>query len=523
MNSSRPVAVRDLRLALDAGAGDPLFLQISRAITADIQRGRLRPGARLPGTRTLADSLDVHRNTVIAAYAELVSEGWIETSRASGTFVARSLPVTRPRAFTSKPSGSGGSRAGGSRSGPPLRADSHASTSHSGTSVPGGRPARPGFELRGPAPVLERRLANDVYMMVGGMPDVRLAPIAELARAYSRVMRKQSREVLGYAAPHGHPRLRAALAAMLATTRGLATEADDVLVTRGSQMALDLTARVLIQPGDVVAVEALGYRYAWEAFKRYGAKLVPVAVDEQGLDVTALEQVAERTPLRAVCVTPHHQYPTMVTMSASRRVALLALARRKGFAIVEDDYDHEFHYEGRPVLPLASADPAGVVVYVGSLSKILAPGVRLGYTVAPRALLERLAAERVYIDRQGDRAVELAVAQLLEDGTVQRCARRARRIYQARRDVLGEQLRRRLGDRLSFRLPSGSMAIWARVAPDIECDRWAERALERKVAVRTARSFAFDGRARPYMRIGFAAVDEREIADAVRLLAQSCE
>jgi GntR family transcriptional regulator/MocR family aminotransferase len=359
--------------------------------------------------------------------------------------------------------------------------------------------------------------------MVGGVPDTRLAPSAELARAYTRVLREHSHEVLGYAGPQGHPRLRAALAAMLATTRGLATEADDVLVTRGSQMALDLTARALIEPGDVVAVEALGYRYAWETFKRYGAKLVPIPVDDQGMDVEALAQLNERTPVRAVYVTPHHQYPTNVTMSASRRVALLALAQRKCFAVIEDDYDHEFHFEGRPVLPLASADSAGVVVYIGSMSKILAPGVRLGYLVAPRPLLERLAEHRVFVDRQGDRAVELAVAHLLEDGTVQRCARRARRIYHARRDLLSDELERKLGDVLSFRLPPGSMAIWAKVAPEIDCDRWAERALARKVAIRTARHFAFDGRSRPFVRLGFAALNERELMEGVKLLAQACK
>jgi GntR family transcriptional regulator/MocR family aminotransferase len=490
MNMDRPVGNRDLQLQLDATSGDPLFLQISRAITGDIQRGRLRPGTRLPGTRTLAETLDVHRNTVIAAYAELTSEGWIESSRASGTFVARSLPTARPRAFVA---------ASGAR----------------------GRPARPGFELRGPAPMVERHVDDGVYQMVGGVPDVRLAPTMELARMYSRVLRQNARVVLNYTDPHGHPRLRAALAEMLATSRGLATEADDVLVTRGSQMALDLAARALIEPGDVVAVEALGYRNAWEAFKRCGAKLVPVPLDEHGMDIGALEQIADRTAIRAICVTPHHQYPTMVTMSASRRIALLALAQRKGFAIIEDDYDHEFHYEGRPVLPLASADSAGVVVYLGSLSKILAPGVRLGYVVGPRALLDRLAACRAFVDRQGDWAVELAVAHLLENGTDQRCARRARRIYQLRRDVLAAQLRKKLGDVVSFNVPSGSMAIWAHVAPEIDPDLWTARALARKVAIRSARSFAFDGRARPYVRLGFAALDERELIDAVKRLAMA--
>lgn len=491
MKSNRPVRGGwDLQLQLAASGSEPLFLQISRAIAADIQRGRLKPGARLPGSRTLASSLGVHRNTVIAAYAELASEGWIESSRASGTFIACSLPTVRPRAFTRSPQQAGG------------------------------RPAKPGFELRGAPGPTEPPAPAGAFAMSGGMPDVRLAPVAELARAYGRVLRRESRTVLSYAGPHGHLRLRTALAALLTEHRGLATEADDVLVTRGSQMALDLTARTLIDAGDIVAVEALGYRYAWEALKRYGARLVPIPVDDQGLDVDALTRLIERTPVRAVYVTPHHQYPTMVTMSASRRVALLALAQRKGFAVIEDDYDHEFHYEGRPVLPLASADSAGVVVYIGSLSKILAPGVRLGYVVAPRTLLERMAVHRTYVDRQGDQAIELAVAHLLDDGTLQRCVRRTRRIYHARRDFLGAELQRKLGDTLSFRLPSGSMAIWAEVAPDVDADAWVARAFERGVVIRSARQFAFDGRSRPFVRIGFAAHEERELAEAVRRLAQ---
>jgi len=486
---NRPVRSWDLQLGLESSAAGPLFLRISRAIAADIQRGRLRAGARLPGTRTLARSLAVHRNTVIAAYQELFSEGWIESSPARGTFVARSVPVLRPR--------SAGPRA-----------------------IAGTRPTRAGFELRGAALRPEPPTPSSLLAMSGGIPDVRLVPVDELARAYRRALREHGTAVLSYSEPQGHPRLRAALAEMLAASRGLATSADDVLITAGSQMALELVARVLVEPGDVVAVEALGYRYAWEVFRQHGAKLVPVPVDGEGMDVDALRSIAGRTPVRAVYVTPHHQYPTTVTMTASRRIALLELAERMKIALIEDDYDHEFHYEGRPVLPLARADRAGVVVYIGTLSKILAPGVRLGYLVAPTALLERAAWHRVYLDRHGDYAVELAVAQLLEQGTVQRHARRARRVYLARRDLLAAELRRRFGDALAFRVPSGGMAIWAE-AHGIDCERWAEEALRRGVIIHPAKRFAFDGRPRPCVRLGFAALDERELLAAVRRLQEA--
>jgi GntR family transcriptional regulator / MocR family aminotransferase len=465
----------------------PLFLQIARAIADDIRRGRLKPGSRLPGTRDLATTLSVHRNTVVAAYHELYAEGWTEPTAARGTFVSRHMPEVRPRGF---------------------------SATHAGV------PAHAGFPLRAPAPPIDP-MPPGMLLMPGGIPDVRLAPVVALARAYRRAVRRHAASVLAYGDPHGHPRLRTAIAAMLAATRGLAATGDDVIVTRGSQMALHLVARALVAPGDAVAVEDLGYRPAWEAFRSHGAHLVPVRVDHEGMDVAALTEIARRQRLRAVYVTPHHHYPTMVTLSAPRRLALLELARRERIAIIEDDYDHEFHYDGRPILPLASADPAGVVVYIGTLAKILAPGLRLGYAVAPRDLLERITAHRFYVDRQGDHAVEAAVAELLEDGEVQRHARRARRVYQSRRDLLVDAFRRKLAAVLEFDVPPGGMALWTKVAAEVDVDAWAARAFTAGVLFLPGGRFTFDERRMPYARFGFAALDEREQADAVRRLVKA--
>jgi GntR family transcriptional regulator/MocR family aminotransferase len=199
----------------------------------------------------------------------------------------------------------------------------------------------------------------------------------------------------------------------------------------------------------------------------------------------------------------------------------LELARKHRFAIVEDDYDHEVHYRGRPILPLASADRAGVVVYLGTLSKVLAPGVRVGYVVAPRAVLERMTALRRMVDRQGDPAVERAVAELLEDGVVQRHARRMRRVYHARRDALLEAMHDRLGERLVAPVPDGGMALWARAAPGVDIDAWSQRAARAGVLFPTARSFALDRKPRPFARLPYAPLDERELREAVARMA-SC-
>lgn len=475
------------------GAGDrPRFVQIAQAVAADIRRGRLRPGDALPSSRALAESLGVHRNTVVAAYAELTAEGWIEATPARGTFVSQALPDPTPRAS----SGSASLRAA--------------------------VPTKAAYEL---PPAIEpfRFTPKDppgTLALLGGVPDAGLAPAGLIARAYRRALRADARGLLGYCDAGGHPRLRAALATMLSATRGLAAGPEHVLPTHGSQMGLFVVAQAIVRPGDVVAVEDPGYRPAWEALRRAGARLVPIAVDAEGLAVPQLAALTERERVRAVYLTPHHHYPTTVTLSPGRRIALLQLARAQRFAVIEDDYDHEFHYEGRPVLPLASTDAVGSVIYVGTLSKVLAPGLRVGYVVGPPPLIERLTVLRSTLDLQGDPAIEVAVAELLEDGEVQRHVRRVRKIYHGRRDALAAALREQLGARVAFSTPQGGMAMWLRAEDSIDVEAWEMRGLERGVRFAAGRRFMFDGRVTPCLRVGFAALDERKLREAVRRMVQ---
>jgi GntR family transcriptional regulator/MocR family aminotransferase len=209
-------------------------------------------------------------------------------------------------------------------------------------------------------------------------------------------------------------------------------------------------------------------------------------------------------------------------LSAARRLRLLDFAQRERVAIVEDDYDHEFHYDGRPIAPLASADPSGVVIYIGSLSKVLAPALRTGYVVGAARVIERIAAHRSLVDTQGDQVLEYALAELLEDGEIQRHVWRVHREYAARRDRLVELLRKSLGTALTFDVPAGGIAIWTRATDEIDVERWARDAADRGVIAITGRSFAFDGRPRPYFRLGFAALTPAELGEAVRRLALAC-
>ncbi|HYP88785.1 MAG TPA: PLP-dependent aminotransferase family protein [Polyangiaceae bacterium] len=486
---------REFPMSLDPQAEKPLFVQISQALAADIARGRLRPGDAVPGTRTLAESLGVHRSTVVAAYAELAAQGWVATKPGGATYVAAASPDPKPRRFAPKLS--------------PLALAS--------------RVPAPGYPIE-PAPIQTHalpELPRGALVMWGGSPDLRLAPIEALSRAYRRVTRRRGKTLLAYS-PHfaGHPDLREAVARLVSSARGLADDASSVLITRGSQMALDLLARSLIAPGDVVAVEALGYPNAVNVFRRAGAKVVPIAVDRHGLVVADLVALSRQTRVRLVYVTPHHQYPTTVTLSPTRRLALLEHARREHLAIIEDDYDQEFHYDGRPVLPLASNDPHGNVIYVGTFAKSLAPGLRLAFVVGPHALLERLSAERALVDRQGDAILECAVAELLEDGELQRHVRRMRRVYHARRDAFCEALDRTLGHVLSYRRPPGGLQLWADAAPGLSLERWQERAREQGVFFQIGRQFTLDGAPVQSVRLGYATLDEKESALALARLAE---
>jgi GntR family transcriptional regulator / MocR family aminotransferase len=355
--------------------------------------------------------------------------------------------------------------------------------------------------------------------MSGTRPDVRLVPAHLIGRYYRRALSAYGPTLLSYSDPAGLPRLREQLAVMLSATRGLVVDPASIMVTRGSQMALALLARALIRPGDAIAVEDPGYRPAWEAFRLAGAEILAVRVDEGGLDVQALARLTSRRAIRAVYVTPHHQFPTTVTLAGPRRLALLDLAARERFAVIEDDYDHEFHYSGKPVLPMASTDRAGVVAYVGTLSKVLAPGLRLGFIAAPRDLVRQLIAYRSFMDLQGDHALEWAIADLLEEGLIQRHVRKMRRVYRSRLDALAAALRQQLGDFLRFHEPPGGTAIWVRTRSPRTMAQWARMARDRNVVFDAASDFSLAGTPVAGARLGFAALTEPELAEAVAALA----
>ena len=390
------------------------------------------------------------------------------------------------------------------------------------THLPSSRDSALGFDLEAP---LERtsqplRQARGFLAAATGAPDPRLLPMAAMGRAYRSAMERIAKDGPIPVDPRGHVRLREALATMLASMRGLSVPPEELLVSRGSQMALFLVAQALIRPGDRVGVEALGQRRSWEAFERSGAQLVPLTVDAEGVSPEAIEAALTLGPLRAIFVTPQHQYPTTVTLSESRRLRLLALAKTHRMAIVEHDTDAEFR-TGGPCLPLACADNAGTVIFIGTLSKVFSPSIRLGFVHGPRALIDRLAGLRSPIDHQGDLALELAMAMLMEEGELQRHVHRMRGSLSRRRDGLAGALRHHLGDAITFKVPSGGMAFWICAANGINVDDWAARALAQGVAFRPAREFNFHRETLPCLRLVFTSLRDREVQEVALRMSLS--
>jgi GntR family transcriptional regulator/MocR family aminotransferase len=474
----------DFKIVIRRNSKAAVFLQIAHALIDEIKRGRLAPGTALPGSRELAESLEINRKTVIQAYAELEAQGWVTSEKTRGTFVSAHLPEISAK-----------------------------------ESRRGRIPERPDFRMVGNPPNIPLILPEkNMLVFDDGAPDTRQIPVDALARAYRNALgRRVGRGRLGYGDPRGTTELRAAISNMLNMDRGLTTTPDNICLTRGSQMAIYLAARILAGPGDTVVMEELSYPPAREAFRYAGAEVVAVGLDGQGMRVDELEKICRKKRVRAVYVTPHHQFPTTVLMKPDRRMRLLALAAQFGFAIVEDDYDHEFHFVHQPMLPLASADMSGKVVYIGSLSKILSPSLRLGYLVGPKSFIDRAASEIMMIDRQGDPATEGAVSELIDSGELHRHTRKVMKLYGERREFFAGLLKSLFGNLIEFTLPDGGLAFWV-TFKDTDLDRLSSAAARHGVTILPANAFITTPRPVHSARLGFASMDMVELKKATQRL-----
>ena len=472
-------------IKIDRKLRTSVYLQIVNHLIAEITQGRISPGSKLPATRILADLLKINRKTVVLAYDELMAQGWISIKASKGTFVSELLPMIKSRGLK----------------------QNYKSTSSSKTSYSIGDEQK-----------LKRHNIAKGLAIDGGVPDVRLAPIDILYKncrsiATSRVGQK----LLKYGDEKGAYVLREALAKYLQMTRGLKCKTENIFITRGSQMAIYLVFNLLLKENDNVIVGNTNYPDANRVIENTGAIMRTVPVDDEGIDVAAVERLCEQYSIRAMYITSHHHYPTTVTLSAERRLRLLQLAAQYKFAIIEDDYDYDFHYAHSSILPLASIDTNGSVVYIGSFTKSLAPAIRVGYLVAPQNLIDALIKSRKTIDRQGDSILEAAIAQMLTEGEIQRHLKKSLNIYRIRRDFFCKLLKEELGDLIYFEIPDGGMAIWARFDMNINLKQLLEAVKVRKLYILSDQSFVKDLNS---IRLGFSQLNENEMIMVVNIMKE---
>ncbi|HEY4338280.1 MAG TPA: PLP-dependent aminotransferase family protein [Puia sp.] len=470
----------------------PVYLQIANCIIREMKKGRIGPGIKLPGTRLMSEMLNVHRKTLVRAYEELDAQGWIEMRPSQGTFTSKELPEIVPRKFSAR------------------------EEKHYSFPVATGYPVKINTNIRTPVAT---------YRHITGFhdgPDVRLMPVEELGRAYRSVLlRNVNLKYLSYVESAGLQKFRAILSAYLNGSRGLQTTEENIIMTRGSQMALFLLSHVLLRTGDEVIVGDTNYYYADHTFTDAGAKLIRVKVDESGIDVDAIDKLCRKKKIRAIYVTSHHHYPTTVTLSASRRIKLLSLAEKHGFIIIEDDYDYDIHFLSSPILPLASADPTGMVIYIGTLSKTIAPGIRTGYVVAPPNLILELVRFRQLIDTQGDPIMELALSDLFTDGTIKRHMKKALNEYHRRRDNVCAHLTSELKDIIDFKIPDGGLALWAKFDKSVPLPPLTEKLRAQGLILSNGLIHNISPVSLNSTRMGFAWMNEKEADRAVQLLART--
>jgi GntR family transcriptional regulator/MocR family aminotransferase len=466
----------DVHISLDGRGG--LAGQIYQQVRAAILDGRLLAGNSLPSTRELARRLDVSRNTVSAAYDRLMAEGYLAARAGVRTYVSDHVLE---------------------REHDPI-----------GTSGPASRPRR--VWDRQPAPI--DLSDGPLFDFRSGVPDARLFPFATWRSLVGRELRETTVGSGAYAEPSGHSGLRSAIARHVGVSRGVRATAAQVLVTSGSQQAVDLVCRVIVEPGDVVAVEDPGWLPPRVLFETAGANLAAVPVDAEGLVVDAIPDRA-----RLVYVTPSHQFPLGVAMSMRRRLSLLSWAQRADATIIEDDYDSEFRYDGRPVEPLHSLDRCGRVVYVNSFSKTMLPTLRLGFCIAPPTLIPALQKAKYCLDWHTTLPMQAALARFIDTGLFARHIRRMRRVYQARRDRIVAMLAHDFVEELEPIVPVAGLHLATRM-PDPGRDDEAVAARARQVGVGLG-SLSFFAVTRPQTRglvLGYGLIPIDRIEPGLRRL-----
>jgi GntR family transcriptional regulator/MocR family aminotransferase len=488
----------ELAIELPRTGSRELLRTLHAQLRGAIVDGRLQPGVRLPPTRDLAATFGVSRNTAVAAYDLLLSEGYVEARQGDGTYVA-DMPSRTPIEPALSNSASGKRAASGGVRGDE-RLNAYWRDLHDLEDSPSRKSLRWDFQL--------------------GAPDKSLVPFDLWRRLSARALRTLAKQPLVEPEPHGRLKLREAIAQHASFTRAVACHADNITVTSGAQQAFDLLARVLVTSGKtVVATEDPGYPAMRAAFAAAGAKIAPVSVDDEGLIVDRLPK-----DTRIVCVTPSHQFPLGMAMSLKRRAELLAFAKARNAVVIEDDYDAEFRFGGRPLDALQTLDRGASVFYVGTFSKSLFPALRIGFVAAPAWARNALVVAKQVAVGHSAVLVQDTLAAFISEGHLARHVRKARRIYAARRDALLNRFENELGEWLEPIPSHAGLHLAAFTKGKLDADDIAQRAWSAGIGVYSLSRYylgrASHTRSKGGLLFGYGAITETAIAEGLHRLNQ---
>ena len=476
-------------IQFDKTSATSVYIQIAQQIINAIQRGYLKEGTALPGTRIFSQLFSIHRNTAVAVYEELGAQGWVEIIPNKGAFVLfpRSKTVT-------------------------IKASTNKLNDAYSYPITTGFPFETSFHLASTQEFSEAK-----YILNDGQPDLRLHPIHEFSKWYGTSMKRKSLiSKWNNTSKNSYSMFENQLCNFLNATRGFHIKPTNLISTRSTEMSLYIISQLLIRKKDVVLVGNLSNYNANMIFQEARADIKTIPVDENGLDINYIEKHFTKGKIRCVYVCSNRDYPTTNTLSAERRLQLLQLAKKYQFAIIEDDFDYDFQLDGSAMLPMASSDGNGMVIYLGKLGQSLFPSFQTGFVVAPENLILEAKNYLQMLDKQGDLIQEQVLSELIYEGEIHRLLKKNTIIYKKRRDFACECLKRYFNEAIQFKKPSGGLAIWIGFNPSISLIQLAEEAS--KLDVFLQKTILYQDKNTCAIRFGFGHLNEEEIEIVVSKL-----
>jgi len=489
MKDSPVIAVYKQLINFNKSTPQPVYIQVSQQIINAIQRGYISKGTLLPGTRVLSKILKIHRNTAVAIYEELASQDWVEIIPNKGTF------VLEPSVKTAK-----------------IKASSQKINEAYKTAKSTGFPFQKSFHLASTT-----SLTTAKFSINDGKPDLRLHPVHQFSRWYSAAMKRKTLiKKWNKSNEARYSLFETQLCNFLNVTRGFHINPNNLISTRSTEMSLYIVSQLLIKQNDVVLVGNLSNYAANMIFQQAGATIKTIPVDADGLDVDYIRKHFIKKSIRCMYICAHRDYPTTVTLSAERRLALLQLAKEYGFAIIEDDYDYDFQFTGSAMLPMATADANGMVIYLGKLGQSLFPSFQTGFVIAPENLISEAKNYLQLLDEQGDLIQQQMLSELIFEGEIYRLMKKNIVIYKQRRDCLCLLLTAHFSEIAHWKIPSGGLAIWIQFSPQISLVKLAEEAEKNDLFL--PKTILYQDKNNCAIRFGFGHLEMEEMEPIIKKL-----